>query len=397
LQIAPRMNAHALFLLVAACGSDDDSMLADASRSDAGARRDADGIDAGEISPGEDAGRSGGDAGTRDAAPPPPCEEGASALGPIAAELDPGEWIDVTGRIAAFPEFFYDLGSSIFAYTNEAYWHSDRREVVFIGEGHHSNYDGDPATHSRFMAYRDCRDEWMEREIITASGPGGEAGTIGHQYHHSALAEDEDLFFHVPYGGAALFEYDFAGSSWRRIERPSSIAFGLAVWSSDITFGVDWFPERNGIFLYSAGAGAFFHDRASGEWSTIAEPVGAELTLDEVSIYNPVRGEVLFGGGQGAPEVFALRASGGVVTLPSSPAPMSAREGIVTVDPVSGDYLFFRDGSFWTFDGVAWREQPSAPPFATQGTDGTVAVSIDTYGVVLVMRWPEQVWMYRHD
>jgi hypothetical protein len=75
---------------------------------------------------------------------------------------------------------------------------------------------------------------------------------------------------------------------------------------------------------------------------------------------------------------------------------MSAREGLITVDPVSGDYLFFRDGGFYTFDGETWDERPSAPPFATDGSDGTVAASIDTYGVVLVLRWPEQVWLYRH-
>jgi hypothetical protein len=135
-----------------------------------------------------------------------------------------------------------------------------------------------------------------------------------------------------------------------------------------------------------------------------------------VAEYNPVHKVVIFGGGNGSGALYKLSANGAVTPLTAAPFPLRVIESIVTVDPVSGDYLVFgRNGEFYKFDvtdGPAgtWTRLAGPPPFASpllgsssSTVDLVVAAPISTYGVVMFIKHipgnasQTKVYLYKHS
>ena len=77
-----------------------------------------------------------------------------------------------------------------------------------------------------------------------------------------------------------------------------------------------------------------------------------------IAEYSPVHKMVLFGGGNGSSDLYKLDAKGKVTTLKKTPIGVGTMQSIVTLDPVSGDFLVFgKNGSFYVYDVAATMEE----------------------------------------
>jgi hypothetical protein len=128
-------------------------------------------------------------------------------------------------------------------------------------------------------------------------------------------------------------------------------------------------------------------------------------------IYNPVHHVMLFGGGNNSSnttDLYKLDVTSTITRLNDAPQGMGVMQSVLTVDPVSGDYLvFFSDGTFWSYDVMTqtWTKQPGSNFFdpviaGCNSVCGVLAVSISTYGVNMFIVYApgsSRVYLYKHS
>jgi hypothetical protein len=116
---------------------------------------------------------------------------------------------------------------------------------------------------------------------------------------------------------------------------------------------------------------------------------------------------MLFGGGSGNRNIYKLDASGTVTSLGLAPIPLGTQQSIVTVDPVSGNFLVFgTNGSFYVYNIITntWQLRPQQNLFdpihnGTSAIWQVVATPVSTYGVVMFVKWNNSqstVYLYKH-
>ena len=173
--------------------------------------------------------------------------------------------------------------------------------------------------------------------------------------------------------------------------------------------GLAWFPELDGLVFANGGGGkghVFLLAANDAKWRMLAGdlPMGVYHNFAE---YSPVHKIVIFGGGNGSRDLYKLDASGQVTALRQAPIGLGTMQSLVTVDPVSGDFLVFgKAGGFYVYDVAAdsWKQQPGkAPIFSpTRVADNKVwhvtAAPVSTYGITLFAKYyhadPPRAWVY---
>jgi hypothetical protein len=169
----------------------------------------------------------------------------------------------------------------------------------------------------------------------------------------------------------------------------------------------------------AGGGNVHVYRPATNSWTSALSATrlnfGDYHTLAE---YNPVHEVVIFGGGenyspyQAFRTLYKLAPNGSITALRDAPFTLRVNLSIVTVDPVSGDYLVFGpNGEFYAFDVTAntWTQQTGTAPFASPKRDSsvtavdlTVATPISTYGVVMFVKHipgnadQTKVYLYKH-
>jgi hypothetical protein len=143
-----------------------------------------------------------------------------------------------------------------------------------------------------------------------------------------------------------------------------------------------------------------FYSTQRQQWSSLGEI--AVHGYHSLSRHNPFRQEVLFAGGNDSQAVVAVSRDGEVRRLKDFPiTPLTVRHSIVTVDPVSGRYLFLvpPEKRFYEFDSATNQYRliddfaDTAWPF--HHYDAPVVAFIPEYGVTI---WADRkVHLYRHD
>jgi len=131
--------------------------------------------------------------------------------------------------------------------------------------------------------------------------------------------------------------------------------------------GLAYFPELDGLVFANGGGGkghVFLYREKTGKWEMLARdlPMGVYHNFAE---YSPVHKVVIFGGGNGSKDLYKLDAEGKVSTLKKAPLGIGTMQTIVTLDPVSGDFLVFgKDGSFYVYDVTrdTWKLQEGKVP-----------------------------------
>lgn len=324
-----------------------------------------------------------------------------TVIGNLADSMQPGEWAELNtiGAHAAF-----SASNSIFEYADEMVYDPVTKKVFFAGTS-------DPTTNERFIEYRTSDNTWVE-----LPQPSWMQG-IKHSYKHHALDVSARHLYYRTRGsnsrGFYRINIDNIAAGWKQMPSVSDIPYmqdGAAI---------DYFPARGTVVAYSGDVksqqygGLTEYSPASNSWSAIPGQFSPAGELHSVLQCNPVHNVCWFGGGDLSNQMWRLNPDGSTDALGPVPvANIATNKGtIVTLDPVSGDYLVLTDQEgFWSYDIVtdSWTQLPggSRVPLFTgydipnQPTFHAVATPLDTYGVIMVAEWRpggSQVWLYKHQ
>ncbi len=304
----------------------------------------------------------------------------ASELSDAATSMQPGEWRELdTNNIN---ETLTADGASniVFGFTEDIKWDPVSRQLFYIG--------GDHNDAPQFISYSENTNSWQRLPRPSWMG----TGTM-HGYDHSAIDPQARYLYHRPYARSNFFRYQIDTGTWSTGSDVPQSVMGY----KNCCVGVEWFPELGTVVLASVEAssnGALVQwEPASDQWSRITQ---AELPMGRAhhfAEYNPVHKVVIFGGGNdGGRLIYKGDANGNVVPLNQAPADLGTQESVVTVDPVSGDYLVFTSsGDFYAYNVLndTWTLQSSGgtlPLFTTRfgtGVHGVVATPVASYNVNL--------------
>lgn len=330
-------------------------------------------------------------------------QDNQTALERAASQLNPGEWVELTTSFAENPLIEDIGGHHILQYTDNAEWDPFHQQFLFLGQGHSSNYDDDPSTGSRFIRYSEFQNQWAVLPEIPVNN-------VGHGYDHSAFNPETGDFFHRPANGLTVYRYNTIAESWSSL--PS-----LPMQSIQVAGALAYFPEMGGLLFVDGDWGVWFFDEIKNKWQQLANTNGGgNSTLPNLAMgaysnfaeYSPVHRVVVFGGGNDSKAIYRLDAAGDITALQEAPMNLGIQWGsISTVDPVSGDFLFFGpQEEFYVFNPIndSWKAiNNSRPLFFDVGLDGpisgTVATPVSTHGVVMFLNYDRprsQVYIYKH-
>ncbi len=342
----------------------------------------------------------------------------ASTLSTKVANMQPGTWTtlntdnDGSGCCRSLLEV--SPSGEILQWMNKGTWDPITRQVLFIGQAHYAL--------QKFVGYTESSNAWVVKPQpywdCSASAPSGSC--IGHGNDHNAIDVAHRHFYYRMYGSDKIFRYNIDTGVWEQIPSPASV-FGVSPSALNVTAGIDYFPEMDGLIYADADWGIAIYRRASNTWQRIANTNTAALndpSLPTVNmgsgylafaVYNPVR-RVVWIGGSGQTRSYTLDGSGAFTQEATAPAPFGIAQSLNTVDPVSGDFLvLFDGGTFYKYNSATkvWSQLPSptVPIFgggdSADSTDvfGKIVIPISSYGVVMVVRYDfsnSAVYLYKH-
>src|SRR5262245_39461397 len=316
--------------------------------------------------------------------------QASTAMGALAASMAPGTWAELTTDNIVPTLRAGGASGAIFGYSEDGAWDPISRQWLYCG--------GDHGEAPRFVAYSADTNAWR---IMPHPAWMSTTGTM-HGYDHNAINPATGDFYHYPAGARVLQKYSVASGTWTTTP-------AMPFWDYIAGYmGVEYFPELGGIVVANGGGGSGFvylFRESTQAWSTLAGglPMGAYQNFAE---YNPVHRVMILGGGNSSSDLYKVDATGTVTT--QRPAPVMAgvkHHSIVTVDPVSGDYLIFTsDAKFYVYDVVTdtWTLQGGTVPIFTPTRDNAIwhvdASPVSTYGVTMFVKFfaadPSRAWVY---
>ena len=337
-----------------------------------------------------------------------PATSVGTVLGQLAASMAPGTWAELP-TLDLNAGILEDVGGHhILQYTDDAVWDPVGERVLFLGQGHASNWDNDPTTTARFIAYGAGTNRW------TVMLPVIPSENVGHGYDHSALDAARGEFFHRPFNSLTVYRYRLATGEWDALPAIPQPA-------RQVAGALEYFPEPDGLLFVDGDWGVWFWRRATNAWELLANTNGTidpELPSLPMAPYHnlaqhsPVHHRIVFGGGNDSNDLYLIAPDLSIVTQSPAPHDVGVAWGSVfTLDPVSGDYLVFTaDENVWQYDPVAapggvWTPVVGPrPPFLDIGPDepsifGCVATPVPTYGVTLFLKYDgsdSKVFLYKH-
>lgn len=328
----------------------------------------------------------------------------ATMLSDLAGTLQAGEWAELSTQDA---EAAFTASNSIFEFTDEMVWDGVREKCYFIGTSDPNNNDPD----NKFVAYDAASNSWQimpDPSFMPGSSPM-------HAYDHHAIDPLGNRLWYLPFGGSSgadFYQYDLETETWQSRREVYSSGINYVPDASAITY----FPEINRVVFAGWGPSnntgqLALYNPENNTWSLNPNTYPDFGGIHNWMEYNPVHKMVWFGGGNRTNRMFRLSPDGSIDESASTPGGlnMNVSPSLMTVDPVSGDFLIFGDNSqLWKYDPVAdnWSQIGSGDavaPFTNPKKNPvmfhTVAAPINTYGVVMVAQWRSggsKVWLYKH-
>lgn len=308
----------------------------------------------------------------------------ATALGDLAAQMQPGTWAELKTNnfdgVLNFPGG--NPAANILEYADSAAWDPISQQFLFIGGSHYES--------TKFVTYSALTNSWT----VMPQPPWCGCGIQWHSYDYNAINPVKGEFY------VAFQKYNIASKTWSAVPSIPGVTFGRA------HLAVEYFPEMNGLIIIGDGA-VYHYNESTNKWATLASGLGFS-GLHPVAEYNRVHKVVYFGGGDGSNQMFKLDNSGKVTTLKPAPLDIGIWHTIVTVDPVSGEYLIFGNGKlFYSYNIVTdtWKQKdgssiPIFNPARDPETFSIVATPVSTYGVVMFVKdyyGQSTVYLYKHS
>jgi len=319
-------------------------------------------------------------------------------LGKLAASMAPGEVRKLETKNCNHDLFrmWYDweeddikrYGSqkmfNIICWNNDMKWDPVTRQVLVINGGHYSSF--------KFITYSADRNEWRlmpvppwmdpRRADSTACGKDGRNGNRSwprtHFYDKLAISPKHRLFA-VNMDGLYLYSIDKAAWSSRI---PTSSG------GKDAFQVIEYFPEMN-AFVYECNWGRDLRlwDVAKKEERRVGSyPFGIHGVME----YSPVHKVIVFGAGDSRgkanPNLYLLTRNGRVLKQKPPPIHINCTPtSKFMCDPTSGEYVVkgVRDKRVFAFHPA--RDQWKEIPHLRLPEGESLAVGIDTYGVMLLL------------
>lgn len=304
----------------------------------------------------------------------------------LANSLQPGTWAELaTTNISPTLSNTGGASNNIFGFTDNAVWDSVSKNLFYVG-GDHSPVPCYP----RFVSFTESTNTWQI--LSQPSWFPCTTGTAMHGYDHSAVDVVGRKLYHRPYNGTVVRKYDITTQTWSDLPSIPTSVMGY----NNCCVGVEWFPERQSLIYVSLESGSngsvAEYRESTGQWTRIGPgsnlPMGAYHHFAE---YNPVHHIVLFGGGNGSQAVYKLTPAGQITRMQDAPVGVGIQASIITVDPVSGDYLVFTSNNYfysynvitdvWTLISSGGTSVPIWTTGYGNSIHGVVAAPVSNYGV----------------
>jgi hypothetical protein len=304
---------------------------------------------------------------------------GKTALSKLAASMKPGTWAELE---TAMPERLWrapqpSKGLHIGTWSDDAHWDSRTGQFLFFGV----------RQTRKLVAYSEATNE---RRVIDFDGEENApelTQQFGHQYSNNALDAERSRFY------TKEFRYDLLTNKWKQLP-PAKPGRNTMLY--------EYFTAMDGLLTVARQpAGTLrFYSESRQAWSSLG--VIDVHGYHSLARHNPFREEVLFAGGNDSQAVVVLSKDGSQRRMKDFPvAPLTVRHSILTVDPLSGRYLFLvpPEKKFFEFDSERNEYRliddfsKTAWPFHRY--DAPVAAYIPEYGVTM---WSDRkVHLYKHD
>jgi len=315
--------------------------------------------------------------------------------------MQPGQWATLD-TININPTLMNTGGASgyITGDSESIKWDPVTRQLFFLGEDHGPGGQ-------RFVSYSESTSTW---QILPQTSW---MLVFSHGYDHKALdVANRYLYVRGSYLDRSTYRYQIDNKVWEQLQDNNVLEY------VSCCGGWDYFPEMNGVVWFQGGevasgstsyGGLFLRDNSTGSWRRLgSRATYVSGTYNNFAEYNPIHKVVIFGGGNGSRNLYKLDSGGGVTSLGLAPVDLGNRAGVVTIDPVSGNYLVLSNtnNSFHSYDVASntWHLLPTAPIFQpivnNLSTFGVVATPVSTYGVTLFVQCASSncvVRLYKHQ
>jgi len=304
---------------------------------------------------------------------------GQTALSKLAAAMKPGTWAELKTEM---PQRLWSApqpakGLHIGTWSDDAHWDSRTGQFLFFGV----------RQTRKFVAYSEETNAWRVIEFQTAENAPELRQQFGHQYSKNGLDAERSRYY------AGECQYDLLTGKWKQLPAPKP---------GRNTMLFEYFSAMDGLLSLARqppGTLRFFSEQRQ-EWSSLG--VITVHGYHSLARHNPFRQEVLFAGGNDSQAVVTLSKDGKTRRMKDFPrAPLTVRHSIVTVDPISGRYLFLvpPEKTLYEFDSETNEYRliddftKTDWPFSRY--DAPVVAFIPEYGVTM---WADsKVHLYKHD
>lgn len=223
-------------------------------------------------------------------------------------------------------------------------------------------------------------------------------GQVMHSYCHNAMDPTDGQMYHHQFGSVDTHRWTVSTATWDDIADVTSNPDAPST-------GAAYFPERGGLVL-AGGGQVWFWTRSSNTWALEASSLDMG-THNNWAIYNPVRAEVLFGGGNDSPSIFTMSSAGTRTQKGDAPANLAVGNVYGTCDPTGGTYLFFDRNSntefvFRTYNAGTdtWSTRTMPDLGITVNVNAVILPAIvPIYGVIFMLVWnlsDPHVWIYKY-
>ena len=305
--------------------------------------------------------------------------KGKTELSRVAESMKPGTWAelktDAPKRLWSAPP--PSKGLNIATWSDDAHWDSRTGQFLFFGV----------RQTRKFIAYSEEKNAWRVIPFHEKSNAPGLKQKYGHQYSNNSLDPVRSRYY------TTTWQYDIVKDSWARLPRPFRTMTYEYFTAMDALVSLE--RERGNLAYLVHGA---------QKWTKVKK---LEVHgYHSLARHNPFRKEVLLAGGNNCKAVVVLDKNGNVKQMKDFPleGKLTVRSSIVTVDPLSGRYLFMVPGKkFVEFDSgknqyrladdfteTAWPIKKGQTP---------VVAFIPEYGVTIWANDNKQsmICLYKHD
>jgi hypothetical protein len=303
--------------------------------------------------------------------------KGKTELSKLAAAMKPGSWAELKVEL---PKGLWSApqpskGLHIGTWSDDGHWDSRTGQLLFFGV----------RQARKFVAYSEERNAWRDIPFDQEPNAPELLQKFGHQYSCNSLDPERSRFFT---GGAC---YDIRTGKWSNLP-PATPGKNSMVF--------EYFSAMDGLLsLAREPSGTLrFYSQEKKAWSGLGQiPVHGYHSLAR---HNPFRQEVLFAGGNDSQAVAVLSKDGKVAKKKDFPMPLTVRHAKLTVDPLSGRYLFMAtDRKFIEFDSgkneYRLIDDFSQTPWPFGNYDAPKSVFVPEYGVTA---WVDSRFhLYKHD